>query len=91
MRPLDGIPPSTAIPRKRGDLARELAGPKRRTDRGTYVDSHRATCAECVWSDSGGDPEPLAVAHVLAFGHDVTVSHIRIDVVSLRPKGETTP
>lgn len=68
----------------------ELGGARRHTQRGSMIDSHRATCTECVWADAGNDPEVSAVGHVLAFGHDVTVSHVRIDVVSLRPKGETT-
>lgn len=48
------------------------------------VDSFRASCTECVWSDSG-NPEAQARAHVGAFGHDVMLSHVVVTSYTLRP------
>jgi hypothetical protein len=60
---------------------------KRETQVGNYIDTVRATCTECMWSDVG-KPYPQARAHVQAFGHDVTVSTIVVQVVTLKPAPE---
>lgn len=59
----------------------------RSVDVSKCIDSRRASCTECAWSDVTS-PDEHGRSHAAQFGHDVTVSHVTVAMYSLRPKRE---